>query len=399
MKIVIISAYYTEGMGYSENCLPKTLASLGHEVHLITSIFNIYGTSEIYKNTYETFIGPSRVTAGKFKSDSYTIHRLNARVINGYVCHIGLYSKIKELSPDIVHSLEIASFQSFIAALIKPFFNYKLFTESHQHMSIVKPFLKKTNEFSIKKVLYRLTRTFPTYLASIAVEKCYAIAPDCAFVANNHYGVPNYKIKLQGLGTDTDLFHPAVTVSEFRSRSDLRKNFNYSDTDIVCIYTGRFSEDKNPLLLAKAIDILSQKNSSFHGLFIGSGIQITEINKCKNVKTLSFIKYVELSQFYQMSDIAIWPTQESMSMLDAAASGLPLIVSNRIGQFDRIEGNGLVYDEGDLNSLIQSLESLFSKEIRNEYGKIGREKMLKNYSWSTVGQNMISDFSHSINNN
>ena len=246
--------------------------------------------------------------------------------------------------------------------------------------------------------MYRLTRTFPTYLASTAVEKCYAIAPDCAFVANNHYGVPKPKIKLQGLGTDTDLFYPAITIADLRSRNDLRDQFCYSNTDIVCIYTGRFSEDKNPLLLAKAIDRISQNNPRFHGLFIGSGIQEFEINKCKNIKTISFIKYNELADFYRMADIAVWPTQESMSMLDAAACGLPLIVSNKIGEYDRINGNGLVYEEGNINSLIQALEKLFTKETRYEFGKIGREKMLNRYSWSIVGRNMISDYLDSTNN-
>jgi hypothetical protein len=43
MKIAVVSIFYSEGMGYSENCLPRALAALGHEVHLITTVFNVYG--------------------------------------------------------------------------------------------------------------------------------------------------------------------------------------------------------------------------------------------------------------------------------------------------------------------------------------------------------------------
>ena len=34
-----------------------------------------------------------------------------------------------------------------------------------------------------------------------------------------------------------------------------------------------------------------------------------------------------------------------MSMLDAASSGLPLIVSDEIGELDRIKGNGFTYKD------------------------------------------------------
>ncbi len=59
MKIVIVSSFYSEGMGYSENNLPKALASLGHEVHVITSNLNVYGTSSDYPKNYESFLGPA----------------------------------------------------------------------------------------------------------------------------------------------------------------------------------------------------------------------------------------------------------------------------------------------------------------------------------------------------
>lgn len=392
MRIVIISSFYSEGMGYTENCLPKALASLGHDVHLVTSNLNVYGSSGIYGETYESFLGQAKVELGEFKTDSYTVHRLKAKMIGGYVYPHGLYSKIKELSPDIVHSIEIAALQTFIVAIMKPFFRFKLFTESHQHMSIVKPFLKNPKGNFFKILGYRLTRTFPTFLASTTVEKCYAIAPDCAYVANNHYGVPKHKIKLQGLGTDTSLFRPAVTDLDIESREKVRKQLGYAETDIVCIYTGRFSEDKNPLLLAKAIDSLSKTNSQFHGLFIGAGVQSSEIKMCSNVQILPFRKYAELSELYRLSDIAVWPAQESMSMLDAASCGLPLVVCDKIGEFERINGNGLVYQEGNMKDLITIIYSLMDKSKREKFGVVGREKMLHNYSWINIAKNIEKDY-------
>lgn len=391
MKIIFVSAFYSEGMGYCENSLPKSLAALGHEVHLITSNLNVYGNLPIYDKTYKSFLGPANQGIGEFNVDGYKVHRLQSKLKFGYVYYSGLTNKIKELSPDIVHSFEIASLQTLTLAAIKPFLKFRIFTETHQHMSIVKPFLKDHKRHFLKKMVYKLTRTLPIYLASLFVERCYAIAPDCAFVANKYYGVPNTKIFLQSIGTDTDLFRPAKTELELSLRTKMRRELGYSENDIVCIYTGRFSDDKNPLKLAKAIKILASLELPFYGLFIGDGIQIKEMRDCPNVRVLPFMKHKDLADYYRLSDIAVWPTQESMSMLDAASSGLPLIVSDKIGEYDRIEGNGKFYEEDSTNNLCDVLKSLISKEEREKLGSIGREKMIKNYSWNNLARDIEKD--------
>jgi len=56
LKIVIVSAFYSEGMGYSENCLSKALAKLGHDVHVVTSTYNVYGSEPLYSGTYREFL-------------------------------------------------------------------------------------------------------------------------------------------------------------------------------------------------------------------------------------------------------------------------------------------------------------------------------------------------------
>jgi len=58
MRIVVVADWFSEKMGYSENCLPKALASLGHEVHLVTTEAQVYYNQPTYRATYEPFIGP-----------------------------------------------------------------------------------------------------------------------------------------------------------------------------------------------------------------------------------------------------------------------------------------------------------------------------------------------------
>ena len=392
LRIAVVSAFYSEGMGYTENCLPKALAELGHDVHVITSTFNVYGNEPGYDGTYRAFLGPAQVESGCTRVDGYQVHRLPATTVSDYVKLKGLAGKIRDVGPDIVHSVEIASLQTFELALVKPFARYRLFCETHQHRSVVKPFLKQGKGAVLKKALYRVTRTLPTYLASLAVEKCYAIAPDCAQVAAEFYCVPRSKIKMQSLGTDTELFHPADAEADVVARRALRQDLGFTHDDIVCVYSGRFSRDKNPVVLAKAIDALCEADARFKGLFIGEGVQKDEIAACRNTRIVPFMRHTELAEHYRAADIAVWPTQESMSMLDAASSGLPVVVSNRIGVPERVIGNGKLYEEDSVASMVDVLRGFANPDERRLYGSTGRRKMLAGFSWSGLAKSVESDY-------
>lgn len=392
MRIVVVSTFYSAGMGYTENCLPKALAALGHDVHVVTSNFNVYGTSSDYDVTYRAFLGPADQGQGRFQVDGYTVHRLASRMLGGYVMLKGLAGCVRALDPDIVHSTEIASLQTFELAALRPFSRFKLFAETHQHMSVVKPFLKQPRGHVIRKALYALTRKLPTSLASASVEKCYAIAPDCVQVAEQFYGVPHRKMKLQSLGTDTHLFRPAATDEEMEQRARLRQEHGYGSDDVVCIYTGRFSADKNPLLLAQAIGLLSAEEPRFRGLFVGEGPQKAQIAQVPLCKIVPFSKHTLLAELYRIADIAVWPRQESMSMLDAAASGLPLIVSNTIGESERVAGNGAMYMENDAADLARCLRKLAVRDTRRLLGEHGRRKMVDHFSWTSIARAIVADY-------
>ena len=160
------------------------------------------------------------------------------------------------------------------------------------------------------------------------------------------------KIRLQSLGADTDLFHPVETQADVEARSTLRQTWDSrTRTSSASTAAGSRGTRTRPLL-ARAIDALHDRDPRFKGLFIGDGVQKDEIAACRNTRIVSFMKHADLAEHYRAADIAVWPTQESMSMLDAAASGLPIVVSNRIGEKDRVNGNGEMYEQDSMTSLI-----------------------------------------------
>ena len=159
----------------------------------------------------------------------------------------------------------------------------------------------------------------------------------------------------------------------------------------MCIYTGKMSELKNPILLAQAIERLRAEGRPFRGLFIGEGAQRPQVEHCAGSVVLDFMEFSRLGEFYRASDIGVWLTNESTSMLDAAGCGLPLVISDRIYQ-DHVTGNGLAYRMNDLESLVETLRRLEDRAVRATLGAAGARKMRQSFSWEGAARRRLSDF-------
>ena len=79
-------------------------------------------------------------------------------------------------------------------------------------------------------------------------------------------------------------------------------------------------------------------------------------------------------------------------MLDAVASGLPIVVSDRMGDMDRVEGNGLVYSEGRAEDMARALRELLPQEFRTRLGAAGRRKVEERLSWKVLAVKRLLEY-------
>ena len=260
------------------------------------------------------------------------------------------------------------------------------------------PLYKKETSSLFHKAIFFFTRTIPGKLVSFTTSRCYPATIDCLEIAVKYYGIPKHKVKLASLGVDTDFFHPTESTPESNElRSFRRSELGFTDGDIVCIYTGRFTEGKDPLSLAKAIDKLVEMNEPFKAIFLGNGPQSEEIKKLKGCTIHKLVPYQQLPDFYRIADIGIWPKQESTSMIDATACGLPIIISNRVQAKERVEGNGLTYIEDNLDDLIKTIMEMKDEKLRSRLSEYGVEKILKKYSWDIIAKERVEDYKSFLN--
>ncbi len=389
LKIVYVFNGFSEKMGYISNCLPKAVAALGHEVHVIAPNVQVYYNAPFYKETYEEFLGPPITDIESKEIDGFMLHRLAHKNFKTEVDIQGLKGKLKEIKPDIVHTFHLNSIITIRLAWYKLFLGYKFFTSNHVVLSVF-PLHDQWNQLSmVSKLAWNIKHKLSGKAISMLTAKCYPATIDAQLIATKYYGIPEHKCILAPIGVSSDVFTP----DRNKNRNQFLEKFGFQNDDIVCVYTGRFTEGKNPLILAKAIDILAKENPKIKGLFIGKGEQKEAIENCANCKVSDFMPSNELPLIYQNAYLGIWPREESMSMLDAISTGLPIIVSDRMKAKERIDGNGLTYIEKDSNDLVKQIKKLLADHaLYEEFSKVGAQKIESLYSWNSIALERIKNY-------
>ncbi|MBL7815862.1 MAG: glycosyltransferase family 4 protein [Saprospiraceae bacterium] len=404
MKIIFVSSWYSEGMGYLENALPKALAKLGHEVHLITSTAQVYYNQSYWRDAYSAYLGEPIVEEQTYNSNGVTIHRLPFKTIRKRISIIGLTTLIRSIQPDIVHTFMHSDWDTLRIVLTKNTMtkSFKLFTANHTSYLALFPTPQSHIDFNWKRrTLFFLSFTLAGTLISFFTKKCFCVTTDAADVAEKYYGVPKSKLKVTTLGVDTDIFAPNEA-----NRNRVRAELGVEKDEILCIYTGKFLKLRRTDLLADAIRKLRLKGLKIKALFIGEGEDGVYLQNTEGCITLPMQPHLTLPQYYQSADLAVWPFGESSSQLDAVATGLCLVMGDATTTYDLVESTS-TYDEKtayrpkiisrfcktyDLDSLTEKLNELSDPSVRKPLIEKGRVEVIKKFSWDTIAQNRLEDY-------
>jgi len=139
---------------------------------------------------------------------------------------------------------------------------------------------------------------------------------------------------------------------------------------------------------------LVAEGKAFRGLFVGSGTakDVAAISHTPGCVVQPFVPTIDLPPYYWAADVGVWPKQESTSQLDAAACGLPLILSNQIKVLERVDESGLLFEEDNPYDLAQQIIRLSSPETRKRMGENGSQKVRSQISWVKIAQQRLQSF-------
>lgn len=139
-------------------------------------------------------------------------------------------------------------------------------------------------------------------------------------------GMPATQLAVWGRGVDTDLFNPD------RRSAWRRAGWRADDTRPVLLYVGRVSEEKGVRQLPRLHDALQRLGHAHRLVIIGDGPLRAEIARlCPEAVCAGTVGKQELADVYASADIFVFPSTTDTAgnvVLEAQASGLPVVVSN-----------------------------------------------------------------------
>ena len=162
-------------------------------------------------------------------------------------------------------------------------------------------------------------------------------------------------------------------------------------------YAGRLVEEKGVHLLLKA---MAGVKGNWRLLILGTGPKRQELERLaselgisERTSFLSFLPSWQLPDFYRQLDILVlpsltkpnWKEQFGRVLVEAMACGVPVIGST-CGEIPNVIGDaGLIFPEGDVGALRESILKLMADEsLRLYFAQKGRERVLERFTQKVI---------------
>ena len=177
-----------------------------------------------------------------------------------------------------------------------------------------------------------------------------------------------------------------IDVSRFRGNGEqgvaLRRELGIPDGAAVLLSVGDLNKNKNHRAVLEALARMENRN--LHYVVCGRGPLKEELEAFAREKGLAdrvrFMGYRDdIPAFYAMADVFVFPSFReglSVSVMEAMASGLPIVCSRIRGNTDMVEDgvNGYLMEPGNPDSIAGALRRLENREKREEISRNNLKK-------------------------
>jgi len=379
MRILHVDDTFHPNFGYQCNPLAKFQFKAGNEVFIISPeakhIYSVYHSFGEYGEhleeddaRYETATGVKIV---RVKAKGYIMGRLNYH-------RKELLKAIEAIHPDVIllHCMETLTAMYLMRKLRR---KYPMALDSHMLSMASK------NRFSaLFDCAYRMLFT-----PIIKKEKYTVIKTQNDDYVNTHLGVPEEQSKFISFGTDVLLF-----CADPEAKKKFLKEKNLPEDTFVITSTGKMSESKDGMLLAKTVRNKFPGNrevavvivAAFNGEYeqrVKAELDASE----NHVFYYPVQQYMQLPYFYQIADVTVFPKQCSMSFYDAQSCGCPVISEKgHVNEERNSHGNGLCFDQGSVEDFRQQIQVLMDMPA-GEFEKMRQNAnsfVTQNYSYNDI---------------
>jgi glycosyltransferase involved in cell wall biosynthesis len=199
---------------------------------------------------------------------------------------------------------------------------------------------------------------------------------------------PRLPVKIINNGIELDRFAPSQALLNQRGQNK----------PITFICSGRLIERKGQQHILQAADLLNKRSYSkqFEVVLVGTGDNERQLRDlCDQLSlqdVVTFTGFVERDKMpaqYAGADVFVLPSYNegmSVALMEALASGLPVIVTETGGTAELVKDNGFIVPWADPAALAGALEKfLLQPDLCREMGQRSLE-IAADFSWESTAQ-------------
>lgn len=387
MKILHLICYFNDGLDYQENRLIKLQKKNNNDVCLITS--NKFYPFKDYKNNYSKILGDRNILKKEYNYFGAKIIRKKIlfEFKNHSQCFFFNLLDIIKFSPDVIHIHNCGVynfFSSFIYALI---FKRKIFIDCHQdEMNTKKSILNKFHYFLWKFILKVFQKKISLFLPINESSKKYLI---------NYFNIKEEKIKISPLGFDS---YNKKSVY-FQNRNFDKFRIKKNAAEFIIINSGKQNKNKKITELISLVKILNKKKFNCKLLLIGKPedeykkfleykIRSTNLSiGQEKIINIGFQKKKILQKYLELTDIAIWPGNPSITIQEALYADNLILLPSESPSSNLLVSKYLYFDK-NLNTVAKNLIYIFSNKTLLNRIKCKNEKILNQLSWNKINNDL-----------
>lgn len=323
----------------------------GHEVLIVAS------TQTFVDNITLDYVDPSNY----INSDGIPVHRipyvgyLPTFIVTKFRIYKGLKEELESFKPDVifVHGGQFLSLK-VVADYVKSNPLTKLYVDGHMD------YINSAKSYFSKKILHGLLYRWCIRTAEPYVRKFYGTLPLRVDFFEDVYKTPPSKTTLLCMGADDLCVKKA---KETNQRQIIRDSLCIDNDCFVLITGGKIHEGKKGVLnVAEAVLRISKKRPVCLLVFgsIKKGPILDRFNELQDnihVKYVGWLKGQEIYNYFEASDIVIFPGLHSVLWEQATGQGKPCIFRYIEGQTHIDLGGNccFIYDES-VDSITKVIE-------------------------------------------
>lgn len=273
---------------------------------------------------------------------------------------------IRSINPDVVHTRNWSGMDGILAAKMA---GVKTIIHGEHGWDMFDPLGTSKKRRRVRK------------LTSYLVSGYTCVSKQLEFWLKNEVRVKNPIVQIYN-GIDTVRFRPAGG----KEKAGLKQRSGFSPKDFIVGIVARLDAIKNHSTLFKAFKIVALTHPFVKMVVIGDGPEAERL-KSEAVVNIQFLGYrSDTDVLMHCFDVFVLPSFNegiSNTILEAMASGLPVIASNVGGNPELVKNgvNGFLVDPGDpVRMADRIMDYIQSPDTMEQHGVMGRKLAVENFS-------------------